>query len=93
MTFAWSEMNYGTTFIKYKQLSEDLGLHKSSYNFLSKIQNENKMKNINKLRHLYQTIETGKSKATEVKTRNVLAKSTTSLTKIPRKQQVSPFIK
>lgn len=78
-------MNYSTTFIHYKKLSEDLGLHKSSYNFLSKIHNENKIKNINKLRHLYQTIETGKSKATEVKSRNVLAKSTTTLTKIPRK--------
>ena len=61
LTWTQTEMNYGKTFIHYKQLSEDLGLHKSSYNFLSKIQKDSKIKNINKLRQLYQTIETGKT--------------------------------
>lgn len=46
--------------INYKRLSIQLGLHKESYNYLNKVQNINKENNMNKLRQLYQSIESPK---------------------------------
>jgi len=43
--------------INYRKLSIHLGLHKSSYNFLNKVQSLNKIKNMSKLRQLYQPTE------------------------------------
>ena len=34
-----------------------LGLHKDSYNYLKKVQNSNKTKNIEKLRQLFNSID------------------------------------
>jgi hypothetical protein len=39
--------------LNYKKLSISLGIHKDSYNYLNKVQSINRMKNINKLRKLY----------------------------------------
>jgi len=44
-------------FINYKRLSVQLGLHKESYNYLNSVQNQHRIKNINKLRNLYKSIE------------------------------------
>ena len=41
----------------YKKLSVGLGLHKSSYNYLNKVQSLNRIKNMSKLRQLYTSID------------------------------------
>lgn len=43
--------------INYKRLSIGLGLHKESFNYLSKVQSLNRIQNISKLRQLYQQNE------------------------------------
>lgn len=43
--------------ISYKKLSINLGLHKESFNFLSKVQSMNRITNMSKLRKLYQQNE------------------------------------
>lgn len=48
--------------INYKKLSITLGLHKDSYNYLSKVQSLNRIQNISKLRKLYQQNELMKTK-------------------------------
>lgn len=40
--------------INFKKLSMSLGLHKESFNYLSKVQSQNRIHNISKLRQLYQ---------------------------------------
>jgi hypothetical protein len=43
--------------INYKKLSMSLGLHKDSFNFLSRVQSVNRIQNLKKLRELYQINE------------------------------------
>jgi len=43
--------------INYKKLSIHLGLHKDSFNYLNKVQSLNRIKNINKLRQLYTSLD------------------------------------
>lgn len=40
--------------LNYKKLSISLGLHKDSFNFLSKVQSATRMQNLKKLKELYQ---------------------------------------
>jgi len=45
------------TFINFKRMSMNLGMHKESYNHLSKSQQNTRKKNTSKLRQMYQSIE------------------------------------
>jgi hypothetical protein len=68
------------TYLLYKQLSMNLGLHKQSYNYLQSLQKMNKMKNISKLKQLYGSIEPSDDKSVNslaLRTRN--NKSSTGL--------------
>ena len=47
--------NEAKDLINFKRLSIHLGLHKESFNYLNKVQSLNRIKNISKLRQLYQS--------------------------------------
>lgn len=49
-------------FVNYRKLSIGLGLHKDSFNYLSKVQSLNRIQNLSKLRKLYQQNENMRSK-------------------------------